>query len=71
VHAADVRALVGAALRAGGAGRAEAAAAAGGGGPAAAAAAGDAAVQAVADAASGRWSKLVGARCATHPTPHQ
>ncbi len=61
-HAADVRALVGAALRARGAGRAEAAAAA---------AAGDAAVQAVADAASGRWSKLVGARCATHPTPHQ
>ena len=61
-HAADVRALVGAALRAGGAGRAEAAAAA---------AAGEAAVQAVADAASGRWSKLVGARCALRPTPHQ
>lgn len=53
-HAAEVRALVSELLRVGGAPRTETAAAA--------AAAGEA-VQAVADAAAGRWAKLLGARC--------
>ncbi|KAK9833584.1 hypothetical protein WJX81_008635 [Elliptochloris bilobata] len=56
-HAADVRATVAELLCLGGAPRAEAAAAA---------AASAEAVQAVADAAGGRWAKLLGARAEAH-----